>query len=339
MRVPVVPPKAVPVKTYQEFAAWLGDFAQGHFPFLWVFGRPGLSKTEGIKRATRGAKVYHHKGGRLTPLQFYKDVYAHRGQPIILDDAEDLLNDKTGRELLSALGETTAEKEIPWRSTTRGLGEGVPLSFMTTSPLCIIANVNTADAKLQSRAVAVLHFDPPNQEIHREAANWFWDQEIHDWIGQHLTRLEPLDCRWYDHAYRYKQTHRDWRKLLLDTYGIAPISSTVQDLETDPAYPTRKDKERRFNELMGNERGASRASYFRIRARLEERGALTVEPMPTIPLFRRTPPGTPGPVELAAMAESPPPTTRPRTIVDSPDADLLAWERRQPEEDEQPSIP
>jgi len=333
MRLAAAPPGARHLRTYGEFESYLTDFGHGIYPFLWIVGRPGLTKTESIKRATRTATVYYRKGGQLTPLQFYKDLFEHQGQPVILDDAEHLLEHKIGGKLVSALGETTAEKRLDYGSTTRGLGN-VPQTFFTTSPLCIIANKNTADAALQSRAI-LLYFDPPNAEIHQAVSRWFWDQEIHDWFGQHLSRLEPLDCRWYGHADRDKTAHRNWRQLLLDTHGIDRITTTIQDLETDPAYPTREDKARRFVELMGKEKGASRASYFRIRRRLESEGKLPVEVVPSIRLFQRKP-STPTRIEVEALAESPPPR-KPVSILDSPDADRLPWEK--PVEEDDPPIP
>lgn len=43
----------------------------------------------------------------------------------------------------------------------------------------------------------------------------------------------------------------------------------VPDLEGDPACPTREDKARRFTQLMGTAEGAPRATFFRLRLRLE----------------------------------------------------------------------
>ena len=333
MRLPAVPRGARLIRTYGEFESYLEDFSRGIYPFLWIVGRPGLTKTESIKAATRTATVYYRKGGQLTPLQFYKDLYEVRGQPVILDDAEHLLEHKIGAKHVSALGETTAEKQLDYGSTTKGLGK-VPQTFLTTSPLCIIANKTTPEIALQSRAI-LLYFDPPNTEIHEAVSRWFWDQEIHDWFGQHLSRLQPLDCRWYLHADRDKTANRNWRQILLDTCGIDKISTTIQDLETDPAYPTREDKASRFVELMGTEKGASRASYFRIRKRLESEGKLTVEVVPPLRLFRRKP-SVPTPIELDAMAESPP--SRPVvSIVNSRDADKLPWEQTRKEDE--PPIP
>ena len=83
--------------------------------------------------------------------------------------------------------------------------------------------------------------------------------------------------RWYVHAHQDKLSHRDWRQIVLKAYAPDRAACVVQDLEGDPAYPEREDKARRFVELMGSDKGASRATYFRVRKRLEEEGRLVVE--------------------------------------------------------------
>jgi hypothetical protein len=279
--------------------SYLTDFAEGLYPFLWVVGRPGTSKTESGKAALRGRPCYYLKAGQVTPLQFFIGCYQHRGQPVILDDAEHLLDNKIGAKLISSLGETSPAKQLSYASSTRGLGD-VPQSYFTTSPLCVVANRSTAFEDIQSRAV-ILYFDPTNLEIHRAVARWYWDQEIHDWFGQHLHRLPPLDTRWYVIADRDKRAQRDWRQLLLKAHAQDRASCVVQDLERDPAYPTREDKARRFVEILGTAKGASRATYFRIRLRLEDEHRLVVEPVPPIQLRRTRPPGTPSLLELDSL--------------------------------------
>jgi hypothetical protein len=318
----MVPRSARRLRSYAEFESYLTDFVAGRYPFLWVVGRPGVAKTESIRAAIRGRAAYYRKGGQLTPLQFYLDCYAHRGQPVILDDAEHLLEDRIGGKLISALGDTTSSKQLVY-ATTRSLGE-VPAVYHTTSTLCIIANKGTAHEAIQSRAVT-LHFEPTNLEIHRAVARWFWDQEIHDWFGQHLFRLQPIDTRWYVIADRDKRATRNWRDILLRSHALDRRACVVQDLETDRAYPTREDKARRFVEVLGTSKGASRASYFRLRRRLEENGQLTVEAVGPIRLRRSRPPGTPSQAEVDGMGmEVPAPQPEDDAPVDLPAHDAFA---------------
>jgi hypothetical protein len=297
------------VRTYHEFAGYLRDFVGGTYPFLWVFGRPGVSKTEGIRAAVRGCKTLYRKGGQLSPLRFYLDCYHHRGQPVILDDAEHLLDDPIGAKLVSALADTSPAKFMCWATSSRALGD-VPPTYYTTSPLCIISNKVTADEALHSRAV-VLHFDPPNSEVHRAVGLWFWDEEIYAWFGRHAARLLPLDARWYVIAYEDKRAGRDWRGIVLNAYALDRVACLVQDLEEDPACPTSEDKARRFAERMAGEKGASRASYFRVRKRLQKEGRLGFEVVGHVHLRRTRPPGKPTLAELESLeaGQEPPEST------------------------------
>ena len=304
MRTRTIPPGARHLRTYAEFESYLKDFVRGIYPFLWIVGRPGLTKTESIKKAVRGHAVYYRKGGQLTPAKFHIDCYEHRGQPIVLDDAEHLLEYKIGEKLVSALGETSPDKLLCYGTTSRVLGD-VPQTFYTTLPLCIIANKATKHAAIQSRAIT-LYFDPTNEAVHRAVAAWFWDQEIHNWFGQHLYRLPPLDSRWYVIADRDMRAGRDWQQIILTTHALDRPSCVIQDLENDPAYPTREDKARRFIELLGTAKGASRASYFRLRRRIEEGQCLVPQVVPTIPLRRTTPPAIPSLLELESRETAQP---------------------------------
>jgi hypothetical protein len=299
MGTPKIPTGARRLRTYAELWSYLVDFAERRYPFLWVVGRPGLAKTELINSAVRGQSVYYRKGGQLTPLQFYIGCHAHRGQPIILDDAEHLLDSWIGRSLVSALGETTESKLLCYATTPRVLGD-VPDRFRMTSPLCVISNSCTKDEAIQSRAVT-LYFEPTNLEIHRDAASWYGDQEIHNWFGQHLYRLPPIDIRWYVTAYHDRRAGRDWRQIILTTHTCKRPLIIIQDLKVEGEYPTREAKARRFVELMRGTSGASRATYFRLFEQLERQGRLVAHPVPSIHLTHSRPPATPSPAELDAM--------------------------------------
>src|SRR5262249_45405953 len=148
--------------------------------------------------------------------------------------------------------------------------------FRTTSGLCILANKPTAHKAIQSRAV-ILYFDPSNIEIHKAATGWFWDQAVHDGIGRHLQDLPGLEFRWYGHAYYDRISGRDWHQLLLKTHAPDNLPAiVVQDLETDPAYPSVEDKVGRFTELTG----LSRPTYFRLKNKLAKEGRLHPEVVP-----------------------------------------------------------
>lgn len=303
MRTPKIPPGTRHLRTFAELNSYMNDIIANRYPLLWVFGRPGIRKSQSILEAARGHRVYYRKSGQLTPAQFYIDCYHHRGEPIILDDAEHLLDNKVGAKLISALGETSPAKFMSYSTTSRVLGE-VPPSYYTTSPVCLLANEGTMQPHMLSRGLNT-YFDPNNLEIHQDCASWFWDQEIHDWFGQHLYRLPPLDIRWYFYADRDKRAGRNWQQLILTTHVPQRAICVVQDLESDPAYPTREDKSRRFIEIIGTGKGASRSTYHRTRKRLVEAECLIPQTVPSMLLRHTTPPSIPSIDELDSLGDTP----------------------------------
>jgi hypothetical protein len=302
---PKIPRGARTLRTYAEMTSYLRDFAAGRYSFVWLMGRPGVGKTEGIRAAVKGSKACYRKGGMLTPLQFFRDCYHALCRPVILDDGEHLLLDPVGRKLVASLGDTAPAKLLCWASTSTALGD-VPRSFWTTSPLCVVANTATADEAILSRAL-VLYFNPTSVEVHRATAKWFWDQPIHNFFGENLSSLLPLESRWYITAHRDKMAGRDWERIALDSYSINPAAAAVQAVERDPTLTSREARAERFQELMqGQKGGASRAAYFRIRKRLEQQGRLNLPAEPPIRLTLNKPPTVPTEAELRAMNDSPP---------------------------------
>jgi hypothetical protein len=323
---------------YEELESYLKHFVEGIYRFLWVTGRPGVGKSELIQEIIRGRNVLYVKSGRLSPLSLYLACYEHLNQPVVLDldEMEALLKDTDGRRLFLALGETTLSKRLAWHSTTPRLGN-TPTAFETSSTLCVLANELPRHPAIRSRAT-IVDFCPTNYGLHAYAARWFWDQGVHDWIGRHLDRLHPIDLRCYLQAYSDKLAGRDWANLLLKAYALDPEEVVVQDLEQDPAYPTRRDKARRFAEIMAGRKGGSRANYYIILRRLRRPKRLEPDTVGPIPVRGKRPPNPVGveePHQQAADlpqrdAFAPPITGQselnpqpPRAVAD----DRVGWER------------
>lgn len=269
-RVPEIPPGARIIHTYAEFEKYLRAFAKEDYKFLWIVGRPGLSKSKSIQRAIEGLEVCYIGPGQNTPLVFYEECYNHRNKPIILDDAEDVMDTPVGYKLLCALGQTDEVKTLRYGTTNAYLTKhDIPMSFQTRSALCVLANRWTRHPALQSRAVLV-YFDPSPLEIHKNVGTWFTDQEVYDWIGDHLHLITGLDCRLYGKAVQDRRAGIDWRKAIFDTHCHDAVTKVVQDLEVDSDCRSVNDRIRRFKELTKQ----SRATYFRVKAALEQKGQL-----------------------------------------------------------------
>ncbi|MFM7150435.1 MAG: hypothetical protein ACKO23_11380 [Gemmataceae bacterium] len=269
MKFPSKPKSVRTLTAYAELSSYVDDFRRGHYPFLWILGRPGTSKSSLLTSAMKGTDRYYARAGQLTPLQLYLDLYEHRGQPVILDDLETLLNQPQGHKLINALGEMSPEKTLSYRSTTNRLGD-VPESFRTTSPLCVISNQFPKQDDIISRAL-VLEFRPTNLEVHLAAAEWFWDQEVYDFFGYSLNGWKDLESRWYVQIAADKRAGRDWRRLALEGYSLDYPAGLLLQLEHDTNYPDVHSRARRFEEMMIGRTGGSRASYYRLKGELKER--------------------------------------------------------------------
>ena len=202
------PDGATEVKRYDQFQALVQAFVQGSFPILVVVGPPGRSKTESLKKARRGHKVLRVTGC-VSPLSFYCDLYYSRGLPVILDDADNLMSKSLNKEYVKLLTESQEWVELQYNTGTHLLEErGVPTLFSTNSKVCIIANAwSDKDPILNAIAsrAEFIFFDPTWEEVYRDAAKWFWDQEILDYVHDRLDVLGEPDCRLLVKAWNRKK--------------------------------------------------------------------------------------------------------------------------------------
>jgi hypothetical protein len=97
--------------------------------------------------------------------------------------------------------------------------EQIPQEFHTSSRLAIITNewrtLNRNVAALQDRGHVVI-FEPTPQEVHTRTAEWYWDQEIYDFVGERLNLIQEASMRHYVAAWELKEAGLDWRSLLRD---------------------------------------------------------------------------------------------------------------------------
>src|SRR5215472_5317123 len=196
---PKPPPHALRLSTYVELEAYVRAFAEGHLHLLMLFGPPGVGKSRAVRQA-----LDCHVGwisGQATPLGIFLEAYAHRHQPLVLDDVDGLYADRSGIRLLKALCQTEPSKTLSWHTATSILkGRAVPQQFTTTSHVALIGNdwktLNADVAALEDRG-HVLLFEPTALEVHRQAGAWFWDQEIFDFIARHLHLMRQHSLRIY----------------------------------------------------------------------------------------------------------------------------------------------
>ncbi len=279
-RIP--PPHAVRVPTYAELESYVHAFAAGHLHLLMLFGPPGVGKSRCVRQAFDDRVCWIN--GQATPLGIYLQAYEHRHQPLVLDDVDGLYADRSGVRLLKALCQTEPTKTLSWHTATPILKrQGVPLRFSTTSHVALIGNdwktLNADVAALEDRG-HVLLFEPTALEVHRQAAGWFWDQEIFDFVARHLHLIDQHSLRMYRQGWELKQAGLNWRQAVLCRFLTGPALAVAR-LKASPAFPSEAARVRAFVQS-----GAGcRATYYHHARKLRPPA-----PIPQIVLRSTTPP-------------------------------------------------
>jgi hypothetical protein len=281
-RSPKPPPHALRLSTYAELEAYLRAFAAGHLHLLMLFGPPGVGKSRTVRRALDCNVRWI--SGQATPLGIYLEAYEHRHLPLVLDDIDGLYADRSGIRLLKALCQTEPVKTLGWHTLTPILElHDVPAQFTTTSRLALIGNdwktLNADVAALEDRG-HVLFFEPTALEVHRQAADWFWDQEIFDFVASHLHRIGQHSLRAYRQAWELKQAGLDWKRPVLSRCLNGP-ALLVARLQADPTFESEAARVQAFIAAGGG----CRATYYHYARKLRPPADV-----PKIVLAHKTPP-------------------------------------------------
>jgi hypothetical protein len=241
------PESAHVVRDYATLKRIAAKFAAGEIKLLILLGGPGKGKGQIVRRAMKAHTPMHdeqfiqvlsqsldnilarlapdapppppspnlgpgfyHKG-YISPISFHIAAYRHRDAPICIDDADAFFGDAQLRERMKHLCETDKYKLMAHRSLSKELiAEGVPQEFWTTSPACIIRNVwdstDHINQAIESRGTVIV-FEPTWAEAYAYIGEWFWDQEIYDYLLGQMPLLREPDIRLVTKAYDLKTSN------------------------------------------------------------------------------------------------------------------------------------
>lgn len=246
-----MPSKSRPVfhtrlETYAELQRFGIAFAQGHLGLLILLGPPGVGKSHTL-REVLGSTVCS-VSGNASAFGIFVTAFRHLDQPIILDDIDGLARDRQGVRLLKALCQTDREKTVSWFTHSSALERlGIPQTFKTKSQVAIVANTwfFSEDIQALEDRGHVVVVDPSPLEVHRKAATWFWDQEIFDFVADHLHLMERPSLRSYVTAWERKQAGLFWQKAVLDRC-LSGLAREVARLRADRQYATEEARAQAF---------------------------------------------------------------------------------------------
>ncbi len=210
-RAAELPREVIPITKYSQLDLYLGKFAAGELGLVLLLGRHGTGKSEGVRRAlnisssdgytpTEGGLQVLYVEGHMRPYGLYCSLWEYRDRVVVLDDLDKLYADAECVRLLKPLCNTERSKRVTWLSNMTLRGSDIPASFGTTGRVILIANewrtLNPNVRALEDRAI-ILHFDPPNSEVHRRVGEWFQDHEVYRFIARILPSIKVLSMRHY----------------------------------------------------------------------------------------------------------------------------------------------
>jgi hypothetical protein len=274
-----LPREIISLTTYAQLDLYLAKFSAGELGLVLLLGRHGTGKSESVKRALRVSSSEECPGaapstkmlyveGHMQPYGLYRQLWEHRNCPVVLDDLDKLYADAECVRLLKPLCNTAPAKRVSWLTNLTLNASDIPPSFITTSSVILVANewrtVNPNVRALEDRAI-ILHFDPSNAEVHRRVGEWFHDDEVFSFIAQVMPSIRAVSMRHYCKGSQLRRAGlSDWRNSLLQMVLSDTRLACVASLQHDSAPRSEREKIEHFVTATG----CSRATYFRMKARL-----------------------------------------------------------------------
>lgn len=274
----VLPEDAILVSDYSDLDRYLSAFAGGTLQLLMLLGRHGTGKTQRVKAAVglspaANGHATHPRvlylGGHVSAFGLYQQLWNYRDCPVVIDDLDKLYAQPDCVRILKQLCDIVPIRRVTWCSHWTGRSPELPTEFDTTSTVILIANqwrsLNADIHALEDRAL-VIHFDPPNNELHKAVRAWFPDREVYDFIGSLLPYVPRVSIRHYLKGKTLRHAGMgDWKQTILRMLLPDEPLACVVRLQLDRSLASEKERVERFI----SETGKSRPTYFRLKRQVK----------------------------------------------------------------------
>ncbi len=251
------------VTTYTELGELVRVFNEGKLEIMIVEGTAGIGKSSIVKKnLPKDGHLWLE--GRVSAYMLYQSLKDKADLPVFIDDVDGLCQDKAAVNLLKCLCQTEPKKTIMWNTNANKDEEKY---FETTSKVCVITNdwhaLNKHVNAVEDRGL-LIRFRPSASEVHKHTKDWY-DDEVYNFIGEHLGLIREPSIRFYRTASQLKDL--DWKGMLLESFKIKK-ESWVCVLKLRAVH----DSENKKSLLFAKETGLDPRTYWRIKKELQKRG-------------------------------------------------------------------
>lgn len=281
------------VNTFSDLRNWADAFAYGDFRAMLIVGKKGLSKTttfvqsmtacmgesdgdpsehyvtreDGERVLIKGAP-WQMISARLSAFELFRQAYLFRDKPILIDDVDALLADRQTVALLKGLLQDEENRRLTWFSNAVGENVGIPNTFFTSSPVCILANdIGKVSEHLEAvlDRCKVVEFRPTVPEVVAQVKGWFDDAEVMAFVEEWEPFIPDgaLTMRQVKHAHDLRASTRvsvDWRATLLSQWGVSAELVAAAKIKANKDLKTKAQKADEFRRLGGG----SPATLYRL---------------------------------------------------------------------------
>lgn len=261
---PRYPQHSLIIRDYEKFESYISKFAEGHLNLLILISNAGTGKSHSVRKKLGKGALWIE--GSASAFGMYQALYRNRHLPVVIDDVDELFRDRSCVRLLKCLCQTDPVKRISWYTNATKSGSGIPVDFETTSQTIIIANewetINHNVGAVQDRG-HLIFFEPTLEAIHKKVADWFWDQEIYDFVGENLFLFPRLSMRNYVNAAELKKAGLDWMDVFFAECECE-VTLKVSKILSDQSIACEPARVKAFAALGGG----GRTTYYKYKKKL-----------------------------------------------------------------------